>query len=121
MLKRDGVHGVNCELVHDVLVEGVEVDPHTRCRHYHEDFDIVAVLFKCCKRWFSCYFCHEELTNHQAEVWQASEFQTNAIICGACGEQMSIATYLGCSNRCPNCDAGFNPGCSEHRHLYFAD
>ncbi len=120
MLERNKRPQANTVCIGGVTIEGVEVDPQTRCEHYHGDSDIIAILFKCCDRWFPCYFCHQELTNHTVEVWQASEFESSAIICGACTVQLSIADYLACSDSCPNCGAAFNPGCRHHRHLYFA-
>ena len=120
MLKRDIVPEESGVLVHNVSVIGIEVDPQTRCKHYHDEHDVVAILFKCCKKWFPCYFCHEELSNHRIEVWQATEFRTRAIICGVCGVQMSIAEYLDCGDCCTSCGTAFNPGCRNHRHLYFA-
>jgi uncharacterized CHY-type Zn-finger protein len=42
-----------------------------------------------------------------------------AIVCGACGRELSVDEYLGCEFSCPNCTARFNPGCASHYHLYF--
>lgn len=103
-----------------VLVLGQSIDAQTRCDHYHGPTDIVAIRFKCCGNWFSCYFCHRELTNHESTVWELSETKTEAIICGSCGARLTISSYLNAEDQCPHCKADFNPGCHLHHHLYFA-
>jgi uncharacterized CHY-type Zn-finger protein len=52
-------------------------------------------------------------------VWPTDKFTENAILCGACGHQLSIDEYLACANTCTRCLAAFNPGCAKHYHLYF--
>ncbi|MCY3884858.1 MAG: CHY zinc finger protein [Gammaproteobacteria bacterium] len=102
-----------------VTVNGRGIDAQTRCVHYHGPLDIVGIRFKCCGDWFSCYFCHEELTDHESVMWQFSEGKKKAIICGSCGTRLSIDTYLDGKDQCPHCKAHFNPGCRLHHHLYF--
>ena len=106
-------------LIHGVEIKGANVDSQTRCAHYHTPVDIIAIKFKCCGEWFPCFECHQENTNHAAKVWATGEFDTNAVLCGNCGSQMTIAEYLKCDSACPNCGAAFNPGCAKHYHLYF--
>jgi uncharacterized CHY-type Zn-finger protein len=101
-------------------VFGREVDAQTRCAHWHSPIDIIAIRMACCGRYFSCRECHDELADHPATVWPQSAFGEKAILCGACGHQLTIAEYLTGDSRCPACSAGFNPGCKTHRHLYFA-
>jgi len=55
--------------VGDVQVIGIDVDPETRCDHYHSDRDIIAIKFKCCGQWYPCHACHAEVAGHPAEVW----------------------------------------------------
>ena len=98
---------------------GVELDAQTRCAHWHSPLDIVAIKFRCCGRFFACHACHAEMETHPPEVWAASEFAEHAVLCGACRCTMSIAEYLACGSRCPQCDAPFNPRCALHRDLYF--
>ena len=105
--------------IHDVEVKGREVDPQTRCAHYHKEIDIIAIRFKCCGDWFPCFECHRERADHPAKVWAGGEFATKAILCGSCGHQLTIAEYLECDSVCPNCRGFFNPGCANHYHLYF--
>jgi uncharacterized CHY-type Zn-finger protein len=100
-------------------VHGVDLDPQTRCRHWHGPTDILAIRFRCCNKYYACYDCHAALAGHPAEVWPAAEFDRKALLCGACGAEHSIATYLGCSATCPACGAAFNPRCSLHHHYYF--
>jgi uncharacterized CHY-type Zn-finger protein len=106
-------------LIHGEEVHGVGVDPETRCAHWHSPLDIIAIRFKCCSRWYPCFECHQETAAHEATVWPASEFGEPAILCGACGQQLSVHEYLACESRCPGCGNGFNPGCKKHLHLYF--
>lgn len=106
-------------VIHDVEVHGRAVDGQTRCAHYNSALDIVAIRFKCCDRWFPCRECHDEGQTHQARVWPLDEFTSRAVLCGACGEQLSITAYLKCGNKCPCCESDFNPGCASHHSLYF--
>jgi uncharacterized CHY-type Zn-finger protein len=106
--------------IHGVEVSGVDVDPETRCAHYRGLNDIIALKFKCCGKWFPCHLCHEELAQHEAVVWPENEFDSVAVLCGACGKQMRVQEYWRCASTCPGCGRSFNPGCIEHAHYYFA-
>src|SRR4051812_5416803 len=107
------------KLVHGQPVYGEIIDDETRCRHYHGESDVIAVKFKCCGRWYPCAECHLAVADHAAEIWPVSEFSERAVLCGSCGETLTISQYLTCDNSCPVCGAGFNPGCANHYHLYF--
>ncbi|NOU96351.1 hypothetical protein GC093_24500 [Paenibacillus sp. LMG 31456] len=96
------------------------IDGQTRCKHYHSELDIIAIKFKCCDTYYGCYYCHEETVNHEAMVWPKLEWHTKAILCGSCHTELSINQYLNSSYVCPSCNSPFNPGCSNHNHLYFA-
>jgi uncharacterized CHY-type Zn-finger protein len=100
-------------------VFGKSVDNQTRCVHWHSQLDIIALKFKCCDKYYPCFSCHEEEADHKHQVWPKSEFDEKAILCGACGEELSIKEYMASNNTCPHCEAPFNPGCSNHYHLYF--
>ncbi|MGH7011489.1 MAG: CHY zinc finger protein, partial [Caulobacteraceae bacterium] len=100
-------------------VSGVLVDEQTRCAHYRSPRDIIAIKMRCCRTYWSCRECHDEIAGHPAEVWPVGEWDEAAVLCGACGLQMSVREYLGCEYRCPHCRAPFNPACSGHHHLYF--
>jgi uncharacterized CHY-type Zn-finger protein len=106
-------------LIHGVEVQGVDLDPETRCGHWHSPLDIIAIKFKCCGEWYPCFDCHSETASHAAEVWPASDFDGKAILCGACGHQLAVNEYLRCDSRCTECAANFNSGCAKHYHLYF--
>jgi len=101
-------------------VRGIDLDPETRCTHWHSPLDIIAIRMKCCGVYYACRECHDALAGHAAEVWPEVEWDQTAVLCGVCGHQMSVRDYLDCENRCPHCGAGFNPGCRHHYHLYFA-
>ena len=101
-------------------VEGVNLDPQTRCAHYHSALDIVAIRMRCCGVYYACKDCHDVLADHAIVVWPRAEWSAKAILCGACSAELSIESYLGGDNRCPSCRAGFNPGCRHHHRFYFA-
>jgi uncharacterized CHY-type Zn-finger protein len=108
------------ESSNETFVRGVDIDPETRCAHWHSPLDIVAIKFKCCAGWYACYDCHLALAEHEPAVWSREEFNESAILCGACKSQLTVSEYLGCDSRCPNCGVGFNPGCAKHYNLYLA-
>jgi uncharacterized CHY-type Zn-finger protein len=100
-------------------VSGIDVDAETRCAHYNKPVDIIAIKMKCCDVYYACKDCHATLANHAIEVWPRSEWESAAVLCGACGTELSIRQYLDSSNVCPGCGAQFNPGCRNHYHFYF--
>jgi len=101
------------------MVHGIALDGQTRCAHWHGKLDIVAIRMACCGVYYACRECHDELADHAAKVWPIAEWEQPAVLCGACGLEMSVRDYLGCANQCPACAAAFNPGCASHHHLYF--
>lgn len=101
------------------IVGGVEVDPQTRCVHWRSAVDIVAIKMACCGVYWACKDCHEALAGHATAVWGRGEWEERAVLCGACGVEMTIREYLACESRCPCCAAAFNPKCSNHYHFYF--
>jgi len=102
-----------------ISVNGVDVDAQTRCAHYHSPVDIIAIQFPCCGDYYSCYRCHEDMAGHPAAKWPRDQFHHNAILCGACGSELTINQYLASRFRCPSCNAQFNEGCAKHYALYF--
>jgi uncharacterized CHY-type Zn-finger protein len=57
---------------------------------------------------------------HVARTWSRAEFDEKAILCGACGTELSIRQYLDeCQACCPLCGSRFNPRCNSHYPLYF--
>jgi uncharacterized CHY-type Zn-finger protein len=101
-------------------VLGLNLDPQTRCDHYHSPLDIIAIKLKCCARYYACKDCHDALAGHPIEVWPETEWDQKAILCGACRAELTISAYLECNSRCPACYAAFNPACRNHHHFYFA-
>jgi uncharacterized CHY-type Zn-finger protein len=81
--------------------------------------DIVAIKMRCCGIYYACKDCHESLADHAIEVWPESEWERKAILCGACGSELTIREYMQCGYECPNCHAKFNIGCGNHYHYYF--
>ena len=100
-------------------VRGIGLDAQTRCGHYHGPTDIIAIKMKCCGEYWACKDCHIELAGHAIAVWPAREWDQLAILCGGCGVEITIREYLACESRCPECGAGFNPGCRKHYQFYF--
>jgi uncharacterized CHY-type Zn-finger protein len=105
--------------VADHDVRGVALDPQTRCAHYNSQLDIIAIKMKCCGLYYACKDCHEDLAGHVIQVWPRSEWHQQAVLCGACGVELTVQAYMDCENQCPACGAGFNPGCRNHYHFYF--
>ena len=100
-------------------VFGLALDAQTRCAHWRGPTDIVALKMRCCGRYYACRECHDALESHPAQVWARAERDRRAVLCGACGGELTVGEYLACDSRCPRCAAAFNPGCRNHLHLYF--
>jgi uncharacterized CHY-type Zn-finger protein len=100
-------------------VRGVELDEETRCTHYDDPWDVIAIRFPCCGEYYACFDCHSACADHDAERWPVDARDERAVRCGVCGFELTIAEYLASEHACPACDASFNPGCANHRHLYF--
>ena len=101
------------------IVKGVDLDPQTRCAHYHSALDVIAIRMRCCGVHYACRECHDALADHAVRLWPNAEWGKPVVLCGVCGGELSVRAYLACDNRCPSCDAPFNPGCKTHLHLYF--
>ncbi len=104
--------------LHDV--RGVGLDAQTRCVHYNSPLDIIAIKMKCCGLYYACKDCHDALAGHAAETWPNSEWKRKAVLCGACGKELTIVEYMQSGAECPACSAKFNPRCRSHYHFYFA-
>ena len=102
-----------------VEIHGRLVDSQTRCVHYRTVTDVVAIQFKCCRRYYACYLCHAEAESHEVARWDAADLEQRALLCGSCQGTLTIAEYLSGDFACTRCQAAFNPGCAEHRDLYF--
>lgn len=100
-------------------VRGVGLDSRTRCVHYHSALDIIAIRMKCCDTYYACKDCHDALADHAIKVWPRAEWDQLAVLCGACGTELTIAAYMTSGNQCPACGAQFNPGCQKHYSFYF--
>lgn len=100
-------------------VGGSVLDEETRCAHYHKEVDRISIKFYCCSTYYPCHQCHEEDGCGQASVWPKEQFDEKAVLCGACGNELTVNEYLGCESECPYCKAAFNPACSLHREFYF--
>jgi uncharacterized CHY-type Zn-finger protein len=102
-----------------VPLRGVAVDAESRCRHWHDGHDVVALRFACCDTYYPCAACHAETTAHGTDRLSRDRFGEPAVLCGVCRATLSVETYLDAGDDCPVCGAPFNPGCRRHRHLYF--
>lgn len=99
-------------------VYGNTIDDQTRCSHYHNKVDVIAIKFKCCNKYYPCFKCHNENENHKVVVWPKNEFGKKAILCGVCKKELTIEAYLR-ANSCPFCHTPFNPACEKHYDHYF--
>ncbi|UIO98819.1 CHY zinc finger protein [Halobaculum sp. CBA1158] len=106
-------------IVHGTLVRGVDVDSATRCAHYDGPRDVIALRFGCCESFVPCSACHDAVADHPAEPWPRERFDEPAVLCGGCGERLSVRAYLDCGFACPACGIEFNPGCASHYDRYF--
>lgn len=95
------------------------IDKETRCTHYQQSNDRIAIKFYCCQEYFPCYQCHDEYGCGKKSVWPRKLFDEKAILCGRCRTELTINDYLASGYACPSCDAPFNAGCAFHYHLYF--
>lgn len=102
------------------IIKGSVIDKETRCIHYHTEVDRIAIKFYCCLTYFPCHLCHEEAGCGDMQVWPRDKFDQKGILCGACGKELTINTYLQGTNKCPTCQTAFNPNCKLHEKLYFA-
>jgi uncharacterized CHY-type Zn-finger protein len=100
-------------------VLGLDLDDQTRCAHWRSPLDVIAIRMRCCGDYYACRDCHDALAGHPAAVWPRAQWDRPAVLCGVCGAELSVRAYMACTNRCPSCDAAFNPGCRLHHHLYF--
>jgi uncharacterized CHY-type Zn-finger protein len=100
-------------------VIGIDLDPQTRCTHHNSALDIIAIKMKCCGVYYACKDCHDALADHAIEIWPRGEWDQKAVLCGACGTELTVREYLGCFDKCPHCRSAFNPGCRNHYHFYF--
>jgi len=100
-------------------VRGINLDSQNRCEHYHGLTDIVAIKMKCCGVYYACKDCHAALADHNIEVWPGTEWNEQAILCGACGTELTIRGYMESEFCCPACHERFNPRCRNHYHFYF--
>ncbi|UTH14234.1 CHY zinc finger protein [Macrococcus equipercicus] len=99
-------------------VFGSTVDNETRCIHYHQPEDVIAIKFNCCSKYYPCYKCHQENEAHSIIPWPKDDWDKQAILCGSCKMELTINDYMA-AVQCPHCAAPFNPRCSNHYHLYF--
>ena len=102
-----------------VEVCGVDLRADTSCRHWHSPLDVIAIKMKCCGAYHACKDCHHELADHAIHDWPRAEWNERAVLCGACGTELTIRQYMDCENKCPSCEARFNPGCRNHYQDYF--
>jgi len=103
-----------------VPLRGIDVDAETRCAHYDDAVDVVALRFHCCGAYYPCFRCHGAATDHEPERVPRDAFDDPAVLCGVCGDSLSVREYLDAEDACPDCGAAFNPGCRRHRDRYFA-
>ncbi|KAK6205296.1 uncharacterized protein RJT21DRAFT_14676 [Scheffersomyces amazonensis] len=115
-----------------VVLRGQLVDKHTRCQHYHSKLDIIAIKYKCCREYYPCFKCHQELAEHKSEIFNKFELYSSSpekvILCGNCYSELTFKEYSGTKTvesdsceiqHCIQCKSLFNPKCSLHYDIYF--
>lgn len=96
-------------------IKGLNLDKAGRCRHYHTELDIVALLCEACQCYYACHLCHDELESH---AFQASNHSAEKpVLCGNCLSTLSFDDYQ--KGSCPKCQHRFNPNCKKHYSIYF--
>ncbi len=80
---------------------GIDLDAQTRCVHYRTALDIIAIKMRCCGVYYACKDCHEASADHPIEVWPGEEWSQPAVLCGACGYELSVAQYMESGYTCP--------------------
>lgn len=101
-------------------IYGSVLDAQTRCKHYHSQYDIIAIRFACCNDYYPCFACHVEHAGHPVQRWQAEEdLHQKAILCGNCKTEWTIGEYFHSSKKCLSCEHPFNAKCQNHWSLYF--
>jgi len=95
------------------------IDGETRCEHYQQHHDRIAIKFYCCGEYFPCFQCHQEHGCGNVQVWPQKSWNEKAILCGTCRSELTINAYMDSGYTCPFCSSQFNPGCRLHMHLYF--
>lgn len=100
-------------------VYGDILDEETRCQHYHSEKDIVALKCFACQKYYPCFLCHDRYEDHVFLAYPVSRSEDRVVLCGHCRTEQTISQYLGCEDACPICAHPFNPGCKNHRSIYF--
>ncbi|HEY4399438.1 MAG TPA: CHY zinc finger protein [Lactobacillaceae bacterium] len=101
-----------------MTINGLGLDEHGRCQHWHSTRDVVANRCATCGDFYACHLCHAALTAHAFAPMPRQSNQT-AVQCGVCQYEMTAAEYLQAQYRCPNCQHEFNPACALHADIYF--
>ena len=113
-------HAPGTDARFSVPLRGVDVAPDTRCAHYDDPHDVIAIRFACCEVYHPCFRCHRAVTDHAPMRWPAERRDEPAVLCGACGTTITARAYQTADHECPYCGAAFNPGCRAHWDRYFA-
>lgn len=97
-------------------VYGHLTDGQSRCIHYHSVLDVVANKCAICRKFYSCFKCHDDMENHKYGAIPHTE--AASVMCGVCGNQFSYAEYAQMGSSCRVCKASFNPRCALHKDIY---
>ena len=102
------------------LIYGDVIDQETRCIHYAGELDIIALKCFSCKKYYPCYHCHDAHEDHAFAAYPVRLEEDKVVFCGSCRSELTIAQYLA-DARCIFCRHPFNPGCKQHRKIYFRE
>lgn len=99
------------------MIKGIQIDEAGRCFHYHSIVDIVALKCSYCQQYYACYKCHDSLNHHPFKANSSKE--NFPVLCGLCREKLTLSQYK--EGFCYYCKHSFNPNCSYHHSIYFAE
>ncbi|KAF2646412.1 zf-CHY-domain-containing protein [Massarina eburnea CBS 473.64] len=94
-------------------IHGLCVTSHTQCSHWHSPLDIIAIKHACCNKFYACISCHNACETHVPKLWEKSQREEKAALCGQCKHVLSVNEYMGCGGQCTECGSAFNPGCVD--------
>ena len=95
-------------------IYGLVIDQDGRCIHYHSKLDIVANKCSICHKYWACYECHNQLSNHNFGPYNPNFI---SVLCGHCQQRFTYKDYE-LIRSCSSCLQAFNPKCSLHKGIY---
>lgn len=91
-------------------IHGFLTDSLGRCVHYSSIKDVVANKCYECKKYYSCYKCHNISEGHKLNPWPVydSHASEKIVLCGNCFYEFTYTEYVE-KKYCGKCKIAFNP------------